>query len=1176
MQHLAVARAEFAYAAATQDELTVEEDQLVWIIENDDADWHKVKIKSADPAVPGEAGLVPASYLTPVTPLRHVTALYDYVPTVTATGELENDEELAINEGEQLELIEEETDWCLVQRPGGQGAGFVPTTYVESADGQETQDTPADYEDQQAEEPATTDYVEPAAVVSRAPAASAGNVKTWAVTEIDKKKKKKKGTLGVGNGAVFFASESDKTPVQQYPLAELTDITHEKSKHLHLTFPSAGELHFVIGSKDAFDEILEKIESDRAGSAPSPVAPAAVTSSSIPTAPPAPPVAPATSYIPPPPPIRTASSNVIPPPPIRTASTNGTSSATAPTSTSQQTNAVALYDFESQGDDELSLLEGQRLWYLDGASDDPEWAKVRKVETGEEGVVPMSYIEIDDAEGGATAAVDNSNAAEEDRRRQEQEEEEEAERQRVAADEAALAAQLKADARAARDKEREKETRRKEAKAEQARQNRLSQAPRAAPIPVPQSHDVDDDEPPQLAPRPKEREREKKSVRKPDARKIRTWKDRTGQFKVEAEFLGFKDNKIRLHKLNGVIIEVPIEKMSAEDTAYLKKAMGGSGSSRDESGRTERERERRHKSSRTPSEDPTSRQPSSSKPTQSSATASAPRKSTYDWFDFFLAAGCDPHHIDRYARNAGNEGLDESSIPDLEESNLRSLGLKEGDVIRTKKYIREKFGNPPPPTPEKSERDAQIAADALLAKALQNGTPVPPAPNLFSSGPDGALKPRRGRRNTAASGQSSVVDSNAIASAGEQLSKTQISGPPRVASPVTSSSATSEANRSRANTQTSGFDDDAWEVKPSPTSTKLSEVSAPAKAASPPPAPPAPAPATSAPAPQSPTRAGSAGPPSSSGSTLTYNDGLLAQLGISDRPPSAPASSNAGSLQSAMATGGSFSQPPNGPRAPLLPVPGNQGLLAPMIPTPTGFNAARMNPMMPMATGFGAMGMQPAFTGMPMMSQPTGFGGMSAPMSMQPTGAPSFIQAQPTGFSHAPSMLQPQATGMMAAPSPQSSVFGSQASGFNPAPARFSPAPPAPMQQPQQTGHIQFNPMPPTPQSQQQQSTGSTNSSTSDFAPSNIFSSMKSGTFATGGRQLGPQDASKYDALRPQATGLPSFGGPIQPQPTGFGGMQPQMTGFGNVQPQQPQFTGMPQFGQPQNGFRQASLPASC
>jgi hypothetical protein len=40
----------------------------------------------------------------------------------------------------------------------------------------------------------------------------ADDIKTWSVSEVDKKGKKKKGTLGVGNGAVFFASESDKVP----------------------------------------------------------------------------------------------------------------------------------------------------------------------------------------------------------------------------------------------------------------------------------------------------------------------------------------------------------------------------------------------------------------------------------------------------------------------------------------------------------------------------------------------------------------------------------------------------------------------------------------------------------------------------------------------------------------------------------------------------------------------------------------------------------------------------------------------------------------------------------------------------------------------------------------------------------------------------------------------------
>jgi len=52
-----------------------------------------------------------------------------------------------------------------------------------------------------------------------------------------------------------------------------------------------------------------------------------------------------------------------------------------------------LYDFESAGDDELSLTEGERVEFIFGGSDDAEWAKVRRIGTGEEGVVPASYIE---------------------------------------------------------------------------------------------------------------------------------------------------------------------------------------------------------------------------------------------------------------------------------------------------------------------------------------------------------------------------------------------------------------------------------------------------------------------------------------------------------------------------------------------------------------------------------------------------------------------------------------------------------------------------------------------------------------------------------------------------------------------------------------------------------------
>lgn len=63
-------------------------------------------------------------------------------------------------------------------------------------------------------------YVDPAdRVASSKPANGTkvnDDIQTWSVSEIDKKGKKKKGTLGVGNGTVFFASLSDKVSLRRY------------------------------------------------------------------------------------------------------------------------------------------------------------------------------------------------------------------------------------------------------------------------------------------------------------------------------------------------------------------------------------------------------------------------------------------------------------------------------------------------------------------------------------------------------------------------------------------------------------------------------------------------------------------------------------------------------------------------------------------------------------------------------------------------------------------------------------------------------------------------------------------------------------------------------------------------------------------------------------------------
>jgi len=53
--------------------------------------------------------------------------------------------------------------------------------------------------------------------------------------------------------------------------------------------------------------------------------------------------------------------------------------------------AFALYDFNADGDDELSVREGERLVVVERDGD--EWWKCRNSD-GAEGVVPASYIEV--------------------------------------------------------------------------------------------------------------------------------------------------------------------------------------------------------------------------------------------------------------------------------------------------------------------------------------------------------------------------------------------------------------------------------------------------------------------------------------------------------------------------------------------------------------------------------------------------------------------------------------------------------------------------------------------------------------------------------------------------------------------------------------------------------------
>ena len=58
---------------------------------------------------------------------------------------------------------------------------------------------------------------------------------------------------------------------------------------------------------------------------------------------------------------------------------------------------------------------------------------------------------------------------------------------------------------------------------------------------------------------------------------IRTWRDNTGKFTIEAEFVDVADGKVRLQKADGSLIAVPLERLSEADRRHVQSLATTSG-----------------------------------------------------------------------------------------------------------------------------------------------------------------------------------------------------------------------------------------------------------------------------------------------------------------------------------------------------------------------------------------------------------------------------------------------------------------------------------------------------------------------------------------------------------------------------------------------------------------------
>ncbi|KAJ3495894.1 hypothetical protein NLJ89_g10561 [Agrocybe chaxingu] len=673
-RYLAVLKASYNYTPQSDDEIPIKEDQLLLLVDKVDEDWWKVKIKATSQEADSPVGLVPAAYVEqvgltflPSNTLRcaayaafqakHssvVKVIYEY--DAAAPGEL------SVNENDILLVFDTEDDWILVQNKEAGKAGYVPGNYVEVVDEEAPQPPPPTRIIVPDSPPRpTSTYVDPADRVASSKV-TADDIQTWSVSEIDRKGKKKKGTLGVGNGAVFFASEADKTPVQKWQTQDVSSVSSEKSKHVRIDIGGSTPitLQFHAGSKENADAIISKLQTSKT-----------LSSSSLEEGP--------ARAVPPPPDatpregkkasvhFSPASPVIIPPSHEVEDDDEQPDSADEPyadPATLTGPIATALYDFTADGEDELSVTEGESLTVLEKDSD--EWWKCRNLK-GAEGVVPASYLEAAPTTKGAPARAEVVDYEAEARKARELEQQQEAVRLQKEHEE-----QERQEKEAAASRKLEAQRKAKEAAlAAEAERQRRKDAATSRVSPPPAVRPPSRSEPTKSS--PSGSSKTSAELNRPPPDQTRVWHDRSGQFRVEAAFLGFNNGKLRLHKVNGVIVEVPSEKMSLDDMRYVEKLL---------------DKQKRPSNAPRVSDDDI---PLALAKPHTHKVPSPPKKaSQIDWFDFFLSAGCDLDDCTRYAASFERDKIDEAILGDITEGTMRSLGLREGDIIRVKKAIEKR------------------------------------------------------------------------------------------------------------------------------------------------------------------------------------------------------------------------------------------------------------------------------------------------------------------------------------------------------------------------------------------------------------------------------------------------------------------------------------------------------
>ncbi|KAJ3303862.1 cytoskeletal protein binding protein [Kappamyces sp. JEL0829] len=707
-----VARALYDYDAQEEGELSIREGGILLITDDTDQDWWEAYQRPLETFEEGKKGLVPLTYVEEATPVCIVTALYDYDPNA--------EEEIAIREGDLIRIYEKvDSDWWFGKHD--HDVGLIPATYVEEDPGMAPAPVPVSIQQPAAlKTPTPSEPVNAEAQKNMLLNALGGlgfetrksenkvtgiiygpdDATYYPVTELDKKKKKNsvKGFLGVSqiDKMVFFVRDnSSKEILSSFATTEIKKY-HTKKKNLTFDMDNGDTKEFE-GDKKDIEALGVHIEAALRAKVASPVlragSPAAV-SSPVPVLPVASPI-------------------------------------------SQSKVAIALYDYTPAEQGELEIKENDMLVVLD--SSDPDWWLVKHLKKSGEGLVPMTYVELQTP--GVKKPLDQAaeQSAQRQRELEEQRRREEQDRQN----------------RAAEDRRAREEMERRRAEEERARiaspvrpkvetpviptRPQVPSAPQIPAVPsrppvavaapsLPNRPPVAAERPniparPTVpASRPKTENLVPKAADLPEKSKVRDWKDKTGKFTVEAAYIGISENKVQLHKTNGVIIGVPLDKLDDAALSYLKSIPGNENIDIGPK--------------QTAPAPPQMRAGSVNNLAERAVDNANYTHNGFDWKDWLIKAGIASSDASSYAKKFVAQRLDSSILADIDRDALRAMGITEGDIIRIRKAAnlpamtqasRAKASQNEMAAHARNmelingkSRNSQIASDEAYARQLQN------------------------------------------------------------------------------------------------------------------------------------------------------------------------------------------------------------------------------------------------------------------------------------------------------------------------------------------------------------------------------------------------------------------------------------------------------------------------